>query len=393
MRPVPEGVTRYASLSRTNVSTTGLRLPLQPVTHQRKYYRTALLSQPATHRSKCDWTDYSAMRDRYCVTRHLPRRQPTRRADATSTRRTRSPVAETPPSSSFAIASQRSRLQRPLRQFFPSSAYIHFLPHDAVGRRASKTSSSLNAQFTPSSSGLSPPSLQGCLSAEPVRGPGHSSLLSMARHYARHALGETNHVDSTFANISPSLPGPPSSPGFHPLQSSPSGVGDMQALEDGARLLTRDAAATQRWACNRARGSFPTKGCGKGRAPGSEDTRQSWRTFTFVCPRPGCVALVNRARALQHARRAGRRSVIAGDGCASASCSADFRPARFARAQRWVASELVAGKRSLVRPPAATDARDIWLLPFTAEHVAASSALSALSTPRHHKGGGERPAR
>ena len=118
MRPVPEGVTRYASLSRTNVSTTGLRLPLQPVTHQRKYYRTALLSQPATHRSKCDWTDYSAMRDRYCVTRHLPRRQPTRRADATSTRRTRSPVAETPPSSSFAIASQRSRLQRPLRQFF-----------------------------------------------------------------------------------------------------------------------------------------------------------------------------------------------------------------------------------------------------------------------------------
>ena len=118
MRPVPEGVTRYASLSRTNVSTTGLRLQLQPVTHQRKYYRTALLSQPATHRSKCDWTDYSAMRDRYCVTRHLPRRQPTRRADATSTRRTRSPVAETPPSSSFAIASQRSRLQRPLRQFF-----------------------------------------------------------------------------------------------------------------------------------------------------------------------------------------------------------------------------------------------------------------------------------
>jgi hypothetical protein len=118
LRPVPEGVTRYASLSRTNVSTTGLRLPLQPVTHQRKYYRTALLSQPATHRSKCDWTDYSAMRDRYCVTRHLPRRQPTRRADATSTRRTRSPVVETPPSSSFAIASQRSRLQRPLRQFF-----------------------------------------------------------------------------------------------------------------------------------------------------------------------------------------------------------------------------------------------------------------------------------
>ena len=86
MRPVPEGVTRYASLSRTNVSTTGLRLLLQPVTHQRKYYRTALLSQPATHRSKCD----DATR-RYATS--LPRPvivgRPTRRADATSTRRTR----------------------------------------------------------------------------------------------------------------------------------------------------------------------------------------------------------------------------------------------------------------------------------------------------------------
>ena len=133
------------------------------------------------------------------------------------------------------------------------------------------------------------------------------------------------------------------------------------AAEDGALLLTRDEAATAQWAANRARGSFPTKGCGKGRAPGSEDARQRWRTLLFVCS--SCEALVSRARALQHARRTGRLVVLAGDGCASSSCSTDYRNARFVHTQRRYASELHDGSRLLVRPPTATDDRDVWVLP------------------------------
>ena len=124
------------------------------------------LMQPATHRSKCDWTDYSAMRVRYCVTRHLPRRQPTRHTP------TRHPLV--------ALARQWQRRLPPHRSPSPRNAAalrgrcansllhqrIHF--HDVWARHASKTSSPLNAQFTPFSSGLSPPSLQGCLTADPV---------------------------------------------------------------------------------------------------------------------------------------------------------------------------------------------------------------------------------
>jgi hypothetical protein len=180
-------------------------------------------------------------------------------------------------------------------------------------------------------------------------------------------------LDRVDGSPPPSLPSPtPSSSGCacnagRPVASGPA---------DGARLLRRDAAALGRWADHRARGSFPTKGCGKGRAPGSEAARQAWRTFVFVCPQ--CAALVNRARALQQARRAGRPALVDGDGCASAHCSSDYRRLRFARSQRQVAAELSFGLRSLVRPPRAADERDVWALPDRAAQAAAAAALKRL---------------
>ena len=53
------------------------------------------------------------------------------------------------------------------------------------------------------------------------------------------------------------------------------------------------------WAANRARGAHcvPTKGKGRGKAPGSKEARQRARTLTLVCRRVGCSALVNKAPA------------------------------------------------------------------------------------------------
>ena len=75
---------------------------------------------------------------------------------------------------------------------------------------------------------------------------------------------------------------PPSLPSSTPSSSGCAGNAGRPIASgpaDGAQLLRRDAAALGRWADHRARGSFPTKGCGKGRAPGSEAARQAWRTF------------------------------------------------------------------------------------------------------------------
>ena len=92
----------YCSLPRTNVSTTGLR-------YSRSQPRIGVSATGLTT-LRCAFV--TALRDISRANR------PTRRADATSTRRTRSSVAETPLSSSFALPSQRSRFRRPLRQFF-----------------------------------------------------------------------------------------------------------------------------------------------------------------------------------------------------------------------------------------------------------------------------------
>ena len=136
-----------------------------------------------------------------------------------------------------------------------------------------------------------------------------------------------------------------------------------QAAEKPRRLEFGGLEARDRWAANRASGWFPTKGLGVGGAPGSEASRQRHRLLTLVCGAPGCTALVNRARARQHAHKAGRTSFAAGDGCASRVCSRAFRVKRFQQAQAKVCREVEAGERLLMRWQARLDDRDVWLEP------------------------------
>ena len=218
----------------------------------------------------------------------------------------------------------------------------------------------------PSSSGCAAFFLRHCLTTPPAMRAHGPSIDRQACTAAASGCSRCEASAEVESTPPPSLPG---------TTTSSTGRAENAGCNaaDGAQLLCRDAAALNRWAANRARGSFPTKGIGKGRAPGSEAARQAWRTFVFVCPQ--CSALVNRARALQQARRAGRRFLAAGDGCASARCSSDYRRLRFARSQRQVATELRSGSRGLVRPPRASDERDVRALPFQAAQVVAMSIL------------------
>ena len=127
------------------------------------------------------------------------------------------------------------------------------------------------------------------------------------------------------------------------------------------QMLFGGAEARRRWADDRARGWFPTKGVGRGNAPGSEASRQRARTFTLVCSRAGCAALVNRARARQHAHAAGRITFLPGDGCAGRLCSRDFRPKRFARAQRDAAAAIESGERLLICWQRDIRDREVWV--------------------------------
>ena len=129
------------------------------------------------------------------------------------------------------------------------------------------------------------------------------------------------------------------------------------------------------WAENRARGWFPTKGVGRGRAPGSEKSRQRARTLTVQCKRAGCMSLVNLARARQSARKTGRVTFEPGDGCASSTCSRDFRARRFARVQRSTAVAVAAGERLLVCWPVDTADREVWVLPPPMAHRVAERTL------------------
>ena len=172
----------------------------------------------------------------------------------------------------------------------------------------------------------------------------------------------------------------PASPAPTPI--SPGRLLHQAGVPEGdqpQRLLFRSVEAQMRWAENRARGWFPTMHVGRGNAPGSEASRQRARTLTLVCTRVGCSALVNRARARQHAHAAGRTSFLPGDGCASRLCSRDFRPKRFGRAQRRVAAAVESGERLLICWQSDVRDHDVWVRPAAVAHRAAAEARAALS--------------
>ena len=152
----------------------------------------------------------------------------------------------------------------------------------------------------------------------------------------------------------------------------------VPAVDQPQRLVFCTAEAQRQWADNRARGWFPTRHVGRGRAPGSEASRQRARTLTLVCSRAGCSALVNRARARQHAHASGRAHFLPGDGCASRLCSHSYRPSRFARMQRRTAAAVTRGERLLMCWQSNIHDSDVWIQPVNAVRYAVKAALAAL---------------
>ena len=112
-----------------------------------------------------------------------------------------------------------------------------------------------------------------------------------------------------------------------------------------------------RWAAARAR-HHPHGRPRKGRSLGTQQARAEALGKTVMCMRAGCGAMVHLNAARRAAHAAGRNFFVAGDGCASRSCTRTHaQPARFRRRQEQMAAALLSGKRALVMWPPTTAAR------------------------------------
>lgn len=139
------------------------------------------------------------------------------------------------------------------------------------------------------------------------------------------------------------------------------------------------------WSFRRRAGPFFKNQCGTGNALGSLDALQQMRSLLLVCKRPGCFGLVDYKAARRQALQAGRVDFRAGDGCAGARCSADYRAARFRRRQRQQAELLRMGERMLVRWPHDREDSDVWAWPAAgaaARSAAAAASAATRSNPR-----------
>ena len=79
--------------------------------------------------------------------------------------------------------------------------------------------------------------------------------------------------------------------------------------------------------------------------------------------------------ALRQAHEAARTVVAASDGCASATCSLNFRPGQAHDGQRTIAAKMHAGGRHLLAEPPC-DADDVWVLPRAHARAVALRVLS-----------------
>ena len=85
----------------------------------------------------------------------------------------------------------------------------------------------------------------------------------------------------------------------------------------------------------------------RGTSEGSARARARANALTFCCPL--CTHLVDINAASKSARKQGRRTLKAGDGCLR--CGPHYRPSKFASAQRSKIEGLLQGKRVLVARP------------------------------------------
>ena len=126
------------------------------------------------------------------------------------------------------------------------------------------------------------------------------------------------------------------------------------------QLFLRSASNTDklgRWQANRARGSFPGKGMGKGNARGTHEALLLSNALTLVCKTTRCSALIHKKMATRHAVAAGREHYEPGDGCGSRLCAKGrYREPRFLARQSQMRAQLASDARLVVLWP--NDTRD-----------------------------------
>ena len=152
---------------------------------------------------------------------------------------------------------------------------------------------------------------------------------------------------------------------------------------DGAVLVSLDAdqATFRKWADARARHHAWGSRARRGLACGTRRSLVAAQSLTLVCAREGCGALVHMHAATRQARERGRNVYAVGDGCASAVCSANFRPGQALDGQRTMAARMHAGGRHLAEWPALVDARAVWIMPRAHSRAVALSVLSGDAPP------------
>ena len=138
------------------------------------------------------------------------------------------------------------------------------------------------------------------------------------------------------------------------------------------------AEARARWALARASGALYKNTCGTGRAAGTSKALRTWNHISVVCDRDGCHALVDLKAARRQARARGSAAFSPGDGCASQSCSADYRRARFRNRQLQQADQVDSGERLLACWP--TDCLDFQIYLHDDDYAREKADAARLAT-------------
>jgi len=125
-----------------------------------------------------------------------------------------------------------------------------------------------------------------------------------------------------------------------------------------------------------------------GHADGTAAGRRVVHRYTLQCSNCGALVDMRSAKVTATIRKHGRQhnpralgvryssaEFSAGDGCASASCSSDYRAAEFKRRQRAMARQISDGSRILIAWPRDTHDTEFWQRPDEATaHAAARAA-------------------
>ena len=143
------------------------------------------------------------------------------------------------------------------------------------------------------------------------------------------------------------------------------------------RLKQHPRANPAEWAERRARHRPWNSQPGKGGAVGSRAALREAQRWVLCCH--ACGSLVDFKAACRQARVAGRDSVAAGDGCASSTCSASHRRARFARRQLACASSLLTGAKKMIAVPVTLTGADVYVYSSTVASKVAGIVMNELA--------------